>query len=338
MQIVLNPQVYFDLIVQPAFADIAPGATMYPDTMHLFTMVPNVSLANGMAIVDIFQKQNFLKRKDRSCQTTWSTVGTTGNRKLIISELYAATKFCQEEFYAGPLKDLRNQPEVFRNLAIEILRKGTRADMLTNAYFGDVTRAADAAKVYNWNSFDGIVTQIGKYITAGTIPAAQVMGALPSGALSPSDAVDILEEAFNKRSDIMEEVDESMLEFTVDRKLAEAYQAYLIATGIPSASGPNFLQNGIPVLNYKGIPLYVERTWNPILKALHAGTEAHMCILTMRGNFMFGMDKTYGGGANLDQASRLWYDEDDDVWRNKLHTTGGTEIVQPYGIVFGTTA
>lgn len=338
MQIKLNPQAVFELIVQPSFADLAPGATMYPDTLHLFTLVPNVSLANGMAIVDIFQKQNFLKRKDRSCETIWGTVGTTGNRKLTISELYAATKFCQEEFYVGTLADLRSQPEVFRNLAFDILKKGARADMLTNAYFGDVARASDSTKELNWNAFDGLTTQIAKYIALGTIPAGQVLGALPSGALTPSEAYDILNEAYNKRSDVMDAVDDSMLEFTVDRKLAEAYQDYLISTGIPSTAGPGLVQNGVPVLNFKGVPIYVEKTFNPVLKKLNSGTEAHMCILTMRGNMMFGLDRNYGGGANLDQAARLWWNEDDEVWKSKLHMTGGTEIIRPDGVVFGVTS
>lgn len=338
MRIALNPQKFYELIVQPSFADIAPGANMYPDTLHLFTMVPDVSLANGRSIIDIYQKQNFLKRRDRSCKTVWSTVGTSGTRKLIVSELYAATEFCQEEFYDGPLKDLRNQPEIFRNLSFDILKKGTRADIITNAYFGDVTRAADANKIYNWNSFDGIVANIQQGITDTLIPAGQVLSALPSGELTASDAYDILNEAYKKRSDVMEAVDEADLVFTVDRKLAEAYMDYLIATGVPSASGPAFIQNGIPVLNFKGIPIYVEKTWGPILKALNGGmNEAHMCLLTIRGNFMYGMDRTYGGGQNLDEAARIWYDEDDDIWKSKLYMTGGTQIIRPDAVVFGIT-
>jgi hypothetical protein len=337
MKIQLKPQAFYDLVLQPSFADIQPGATMYPDTLHLFEIVDNVSIANGMTMIDVFQKQNFLKRKDRSCKTVWSTVGTTANRKLTVTELYAATEFCQEEFYAGALSDLRDNPTVFRNLAFDILKRGTRMDMLANCWFGAVDRADDSTKTWNWNSFDGIVQKIAEYIADTTIPGAQVMTALPSGAITPLQAYTALQDAYDRRSELMASLDEMDLSFTIDRLFAEAYQQYLISTGVPSTAGPGLIQNGVPVLAFKGIPIYVEKTWNPILKALNAGTAAHMCILTISGNCVFGTDKSYGGGANLDQAVRLWYSEDDDVWKNKLHMVGGTQLRSPQHVVFGLT-
>ncbi len=338
MKIQLKPQAFYDLVVQPSFADIKPGDTMYPDTLHLFEIVDNVSLANGMSMIDVFQKQNFTRRKDRSCKTVWSQVGTTGSRKLTVTELYSATEFCQEEFYAGDLRDLRDQPEIFRNITFDILKRGTRMDMLTNVYFGDVSRADDANKVWNWNSYDGAVRKITEYIADSTIAAGQVMTALPSGSITPTQAYNALEDAYNRRTDIMDSMLEEDLAFTVDRKFAEAYQKYLIATGTPSNIAPMLLQNGIPVLNYLGIPIYVEKTWNPILSALNSGTEAHMCILTINGNFVFGTDKKYGGGANLDQAVRVWYSEDDDIWRMKQHMVAGVQMRAPQHTVFGITS
>lgn len=337
MKININPQAFFDLVVQPSFADIKPGDSMYPDTLHLFEIVDNVSLANGMSMIDVFQKQNFLKRKDRSCKTVWSTVGTTGSKRLTLTELYSATEFCQEEFYAGDIADLRHNPEIFRNITLDILTRGTRNDMLTNCYFGDVTRADDANKVWNWNSFDGVVRKITEYIADSTIPAGQVMTALPSGAITPTQAYNALKDAYDRRSDLMKTLPGFDLAFTVDLAFAEAYEEYLISTGIPSTSGPMLIQNGVPVMKFRGIPIYVETLWNPVLAALNGGTAAHMCILTINGNFVFGTDKKYGGGANLDQAVRVWYSDDDDVWKKKMHMTAGTQLRSPQHVVYGIT-
>jgi hypothetical protein len=337
MRITLSPQEYYDLVLQPAFADINPGASMYPDTLHNFRVVDNVSLVTGMSMIDVFQKQNFLRRKDRSCETVWSTVGTTASRKLTVSELVSATKLCQEEFYDGDLRDLRSQPKIFRDLTMGILTAGTRADMLVNCYFGSVTRADDPTKVWNWNSFDGIVQKIAEYIADGTIPAGQIMTALPSGAITPLQAYNALEEAYQKRSTLMKTLPGMVLEFTIDLAFAEAYEQYLISTGMPSTMGPTLIMNGIPALKYRGIPIYVENTFNPVLTALNGGTEAHMCILTIGNNFTFGTNKKYGGGANLDQAVRFWYDETDDVWRKKMHMVAGTQLRSAQHVVFGMT-
>lgn len=337
MKLTVTPQQFYELVVQPSFADIKPGDSMYPDTLHNFSIVDNVSLVNGMSMIDVFQKQNLLKRRDRSCKTVWSSVGTTGTRKLTVTELYSATEFCQEEFYAGDIKDLRERPEIFRNIVMGILQRGTRMDMLTNCYFGNVARPDDTNKVWNWNSFDGIVQKTAEYIADNVIPSSQVMSALPSGAITPLQAYNAFQDAYDRRSALMKTVMPGLLEFTCDLAMAEAYEQYLISLGIPSTDGPMLLMNGIPKLKFRGIPIYVETIFDPVLAALNGGTAAHMCFLTIGSNFIFGTNKNYGGGANLDQAVRVWYSEDDDVWRKKNHMVAGVEIRSPQHVVFGMT-
>jgi len=337
MRLELSPQAYYDLIVQPSFSDIPQGQTWYGDTMHLWRVIDNVSLVNGLSMVDVFKKQNFLKRKDRSCETVWSKVATTGARKLTVTEVYSATQYCQEEFYDGGLKDLRAKPEVFRNIVFDLLEEGDRMDMLTNNYFGDKDRADDPNGVWNWNTYDGVVVKIAEYNDAGVISDNQILGALPDGVISPTDAYNIFKEAFAKRTDLMKTLPELSLEFTVDQDLYDAYEQYLVSTGALTTNGVNLIMNGIPTLKFNRIPIYQEKSWNPILRALNGGTDAHMCILTISGQFTFGTNTTYGGGENLDQAVRVWYSKDDDVWKKKMDKVAGTQLRSPQHTVFGIT-
>lgn len=337
MKLTLDPAAFYDLIVQPSFADIEPGANNYPDTLNEWVVMDNVSLVRGQTMIDVFKKQNFLKRKERSCKTVWSTVGTTSNRKLVVDELYGAVEDCQEEFYEGCAKDFRDNPALFRQIAFNIFKGGIRMDALSNCYFGDVARADDPNEVWSWNKFDGIVVKIGEYIDDDTIPDAQVMDALPSGAITPAQAALALQEAYDKRSALMKTILETDLAFYVDQAFAEAYEAYLISTGVNTSVGVELLMNGVPSLKFKRIPIYVERTWNPILSALNGGDEGHMCILTIRGNFVFGTNTKYGGGKDLNQALRIWWSDDDEVWRTKMHMVAGTQLRSPQHVVFGTT-
>lgn len=336
--LIVKPAAFFELILQPSYADIAPDYTgAYSNTMSEWTLMDNVSLAKGARLIDIFKRQNFLKRKDRSCKTDYSKVAITGNRKLTVDELYGATEDCQEEFYADSMKDFRDQAPRFREITLGILKGGINVDVLCNSYFGDITRADDTTGVWSWNKFDGIFVKMAAYIADGTLPDEQVLAPLPSGVITPLQAYNALQAAYDAQSDLMQTLPDLEKAFYVDKRFAKAYERYLISTGNGSANSVMLIMNGVPVLQFENIPIYVEPMFNPILKALNGGTEAHAMILTISGNFTFGTDKTYGGGANLDQALRIWFSEDDDVWRTKMYMVGGTEIVYPQHIVVSAT-
>lgn len=327
----------FELLVQPMFADILPTFTgAYNGTLSEFQVMDNVSLSRGTPLVELFGKGNILKRKEASCKTDWSNVATSGARKITITELYGAVEDCQEEFYQGCLKDFREMSPKFRALILEYFRKIMYLDLAVNSYFGDVTRAGDTQNRYSWNAYDGIFTKIASYIITGRIPAGQHVS-IPAGDITPADAYALLQDMYDRQDEIMDTEADSNKAFYVNKKLAKAYERYLQSVGNGSCCGVEYIQNGIPTLSFEGIPIYVEPLWDSVLKALNGGTQAHAAILTLRGNFIFGTDKSYGGGPNLNQGLRVWWSDDDEVWRYKMYLAAGTELIAPQHMVVGTT-
>lgn len=336
-RLIISAEALYDIIIQPTFSGVDENFTgQFTGTLGEFTVDDNVSLAKGNPIIDIFSKRNILQRKDASCKTNWSQIAKGSSRKLIVDELYGAVEDCQEEFYRGCLADFRNQSPKFQQMILQFFKKALATDFASNAYFGDVTRAGDPQGNWSWNKFDGVFSKYAKYLSGGGDLKPVALSAIPQGSITGSEAYAIFDEAFKKQTAEMKGELLTNKAFYVSDSLAQALYDYYISIG-NNAGNIGYIEGGIPVLKFKGIPVFVEPTWDPILTALNSGVQAHALVLTIRGNFMFGTNKNYGGGANLDQALRVWWSEDDEVWRYKMHLTAGTEIASPQNSVLALT-
>lgn len=332
--LVVNSHALYELIVHPHFNDMMEGFTgYYNGTLGEFTVFNKVSLAKGTPIIDIFTKTNILQRKDASCKTNWKQVAKGSTRRITIDELYSAVEDCQEEFYVGCLKDFRNKNPKFREITLDFFKKITGMDIATNSYFGDVTRPENSE--FSLNKYDGIVTKYQKYITGANEYSPQVGTAIPSG-VTPAQAFAVFNDAFKRRTRVMRGSMKTDLGFYADEDLAMALSDYYASIGENNGQ-VGYYVNGIPTLRFKGVPIFVEETWNPILSELNGDDPAHLLIFTLRGNFIFGTNDEYGGGATMNQGLRIWWSEDDEVWRYKMHLAAGTEIASPQNTVISMT-
>lgn len=333
----VNPKAFHELIIMPQFADVLDdiGNVTQPSPEEGDWMIMD-NVVYERPIIELFGSQNVLKRRDATCKLIYSPVGRLGNRKIRTEKLYAATEDCQEEFYQGCFIDYENENfQMFFQNVMPILEKGVATDIYTNKYFGDISRAGDVNGIWSWNKFDGIFKYIQDYVDAGVIPTAQTF-TIAGGTLSTSDAATALATAYAKQDFVMKSMDPSDKAFYVDQELADAYWDYLITTG---SANPAFLQNrqnSVPMMSYRGIEIRVKQ-WDGILAALNGGTSAHVCILTLKGNFLYATDSSYGGGPRNNEAVRIWYSEDDMVWRRQIHLKAGTEIAAPQYIILGMT-
>lgn len=328
-KLIIDSHALYDLIIQPMFADIVPSFSgPYNGCLSEFTVVDNVP-AKGTPIIDMFSKGNIMKRRDNTCNVVWSKVATTGTRKLTVTEVYAATKTCQNEFYSGALKDFRSKNAMFRQMIVEYFQKIFRLDIATNSYFGDTTRAEDTTDTYAWNEYDGIFTHLANYIADGTIPSAQTI-AMPTGTISAATAYATIQSLVAKQDKILRTQPVTNKAIYCSQFFAEAYEDYLISAGVSGGGLVGMIQNGVPALKYKGIPVYIEPLWDDVLLTLNGGsTQKHAAVLTLRNNWIFGTNKEYGGGPDENEALVVWYSYDDDEWKYKIYGCFGTEIIAP---------
>lgn len=335
-RMIIDSQAVYDLIIQPIFADVLPTYSgPYSGCLSEFTVVDNISLAKGTPLIDFFGRQNIMRRRDNTCNVVWSKVADTSNRRIIIDEVYAATQVCQNEFYAGCLKDFRTNTGRFREMILMYFQKAFYMDLAVNSYFGDKTAIADTTGTYNWTSFDGVITHIGRYITLGTIPAAQTY-TMPTGSLTGTQAITALKAMHDKRDVVLRTQPITNQAFYVSQFFAEAYAEYLAASAITGGGIVGLMVNGVPSLNYKGIPIYVEPLWDNVLLTMNGGsTQKHLAVLTLRNNFVFGTNSSYGGGPEENRGLVVWYSYDDDVWKWKAYGAYGTELLAPKQVVIG---
>ena len=332
----VEPKAMHELIIMPQFGDVLDSetgqVTIPSDEEGDWQIMDNVVVSRP--ILDLFGGQNILKRRDATCKLIYSPVGRLGARHIRTVPLYAATEDCVEEFYQGAFEDYEQQNfDIFFENVMPILEKGLATDIYANKWFGDVSRPSDINGLWSWNKFDGVFTHIAGYIASGVIPAGQTFS-IPEGELTPTQAKDALQAAYNKQDGLMMFFDDDLKAFYVDKKLAVAYYDYLVQSGNTTIQQR---ADGTPVnMTFKGIKIKVKK-WDGILAALNGGTGAHAVILTLQGNFLYGADSKYGGGPRRNEAIRIWWSDDDNIWKRQIHLKAGTEIAAPQHIVFGIT-
>ncbi len=147
------PALSFHLsIIVPAFQDVLPKDGIYSGTLSEWTLMDNV--ATKRPILDIRRVKNILQRRDASCDLNYKKVMGVTARTVSTEELYAATNWCRQEFYQDSLKEFRNNDPLFADKILPFFLEAVRTDILSNAYFGDISRLPTAE--WSTNKYDGI--------------------------------------------------------------------------------------------------------------------------------------------------------------------------------------
>lgn len=330
-KLIVKSLAFYELLVKPHFADLIPDGP-YRGTLGEFTLMDDVS--SKRKIIDILGNRNILKRRDASCNIQFTPVAKGSPRVIEVDAIYGATLQCDNEFYQGCLQDFRDLNPRFRDYILSFFDKAIKADIDSNAYFGDITRPDDPSGVWSWNVFDGVFKKYGRYIKAGIIPANRAIN-LPSGAIAPIDAYNYLNYLFDNQDTLLKSLPPNLKAFYVSDGIFYGYHKYLQQIG--GAYNISLYSNNVPQLAFNGIALLLEPTWSSIMTGLNGGKEANAAVLTIRGNFIFATDKSYGEGPALNQALRVWYSDDDMVWKYALFMKAGTEVAMPEHTVMAMT-
>lgn len=320
----------FKVLLAPNFGDFLPDTGTYNGFFGEFAVMNDVK--ESRKIIDLTRYRNILKRRDASCKIVYEPVGAASMRRINVTELYGATQNCAEEFYQGCLTEWRNSDPVFLDNIGTFFRKAIREDMITNMYFGDITRAKVANDPWAVNEFDGVVTILQKYIAQGVIPSSQT-DTIPAGDISAANAKVYLEAMHAAQDEMLQLYPNSEKAFYIDQQWADAYEDYLIQTGATNGSAVNFVQDGITVRAYKGIPIIVNPIFAPVLRQTTGDASPHLGILTIRGNFIFATDSSYGEGPNLNEALKIWYDWNELSWKWLMFLKAGTQVFLPQHVV-----
>lgn len=323
---------FHELIVQPAFADIIPQGFPYRGTLNEFTLMDDV--VSKRPIIDIRRVQNILQRRDGSCDLNYKKVVGATTRQISVDEVYGATQFCRNEFYKGALKDWRAKDPVFGNKILPFFQEALAVDIASNSYFGDIDRVSAVNAAWSTNIFDGVFKWLKRYTTAGVIAAGQTM-AIADGtdfAGTPANAYNVIKGLYDRQTQLMYSFMDPQKAFYVSKEILRGYEDYLIAAGITNGYITD-VQTGLKTLAYKGIPIFEEPIWTPIITEIK-GSAGYAAVLTLRGNFVFATDKNYGEGEDGKTALEVWYEKKEMMWYYRMFLKAGTQIALPEFVVY----
>ena len=333
----IEPLAFHMAIVVPAFQDLVPAGGIYSNTLSEWTLMDSV--ATKSPIINIKRLKNIMQRRDKSCDINYKRVMGATVRQITVDEVYGATSVCWNEFYQEALRDFRAKDPVFQDKVMPFFEQAFITDLLSNAYFGDTTRLVTSTAEWSTNIFDGIFKWIKKYYAEGAIPSAQGSSLAQQDLRSnPSAAYAIIAGLYKNMPLLMQNMVSTDLGYYCTKSVADGYHDYLLALGNGDANTYSLYANGVKIMSYKGIPIFFEPVWEPILAEINGGPNYNACILTVRGNFVLGTDKTYGEGPNLDQAFRMWYSDEHMKWYYQQFARLGTQIALPEFVVFAVPA
>jgi hypothetical protein len=319
-----------EVLVLPQFADVIDenGNVLIPAAENNDWQVWD-DIPFQRNVIDIYGNKNLLKRRDATCKIIYSSLGRTSNRVITTEKVYIAAENCQQELYQGAFRDWESRSDVFREKALDLIQNAAGADIFSNKWFGWTARPANAS--WSINKFNGIWHWIAADVTAGTIPAGQTVDLGDAATFTDAEAYAGILAMIDAQDEIMSNMDDDMKTIHVDKNWYRQIWRYLISIGTMSAvdkagAAPD-------VLMVEGIKVKPKK-WNPIISSI-MGAAAHLGILTLDGNFIFGTDSKYGKGPNNDgPAMSVWYSQDDDVTRWELHLKAGTMLGAPgYAVV-----
>ena len=316
-----------EVIVMPHFGDVISenGEIIIPsDETGDWEIIDDVP--HSRDLINIFGNKNLLKRRDATCKVIRSSIGTVTARTIYTRKLYIAAENCQQELYQGAFRHWEGQQDIFQEKALEIIGNAVGTDMMSNKWFGKESRANNAT--WSLNKFNGIWHYYNAAITASTIPAAQT-ATIGAGEISEADAYDLIIEMIDKQDPILDGIDESDKAIYLDKKLAKKVWRYLVSVGQAS---PTAKADNMPKSFFVEDMELRTKKWTPFILELLSGgaTHGYAAVLTVKGNFVFATDKTYGKGPNNNgPALDVWYSQDDDVTRWEFHAKAGTELIAP---------
>jgi hypothetical protein len=324
-------QQFYEFIIAPQFADMAPDAQGYDGMLNEFTVMDNV--VGSRNIIDIRRHQNIMQRRDASCDIIYKNLFGATSRKITVEEVYAAVRFCRNEFYQGCLKEFRANDPFFGNKITPFFRAAVNTDLATNSYFGDVNRVAAANAAFSTDQFDGVFTWLKRYTTASVIPSAQTIQ-ISDGTdytTTPASAYAVIKALYDKQPQLMYSFTDAQKAFYVSKEIARGYEEYMIASGSGTTAYIDLLQNGVPnrrQLSYKSIAILEQPLWTPVISQIK-GSAGYAAILTLRSNFIWATDKSYGEGPDGTTAFEVWYDIDAMTWKWRYFLKAGTQIALP---------
>lgn len=334
--LVIDSLSFFEAVIQPAFADIIPAGFPFRGSLNEFTLMDNVPSSRN--IIDIRRTQNILQRRDASCDINYKKVVGASTRKISTEEVYGATQFCRNEFYKGCLKDWRAKDPLFAEKILPYFQGAINTDIASNAYFGDVDRIVASTAQWSTNVFDGVFKWMKTYINGGVIPSAQTasIGDGTDMIGTPTNAYNLLKSLYYKQPVLMNSFTDMQKAFYVSKEIRQGYEEYLVATG---ASGGNYavIESGIKAPLFKGIPVLDEPIWTPIITEIK-GSAGYAAVLTLRGNFVFATDSSYGEGEDGNTALEVWYEKKDMTWYYRIFMKAGTQIALPEFICIAMTS
>ncbi len=215
---------------------------------------------------------------------------------------------------------------VLKEIAAKIMLQGVQADFNRQLWFSNTASEVTSG---DYNLYDGIWASL-----QAKVPSTQVTVATYATNVSGEAAIAALEGVYGKATAELKELPKT---FYVSGQIADDYVAELTAKGVAPAYSD--LQNGIPTLSYRGIPIVVRRDWDTVLAndfgsvmtaSANLGDSATDAVYTTAAGARIALiaDGALVVGSDFEAANvENWYNQDEKQYRFRFGYNCGTVLL-----------
>lgn len=327
-------------MLEPVFVPESP--------LSSFALMPDVKYTKKMYTL---RKPGFILQQNTGCGWNASGTMTLEPETLHVGRLKSNIEQCTDEFFGSILE------ETVPGSGLDIEQMNSTPDGRT-IMAGLRKHIADATtdNIYrlawmNAYSNDGNTTVPTRYNTIlksvaddhvlrGILQLADYYEGLPNGttklsttysgsALTTTEVEALLKGLYENQPIELRNIPDNLKTFKVTTEVYYRWQEYLEAKGTEESH--RIQVNGMPFLTYRGIIMERQDIVEQELEDADQFniSDVHWAALTVQGNFVLGTDVN-----SLDNQVRVWFDEQDELWKYRTKFKMGMGIAHPELLIY----
>ena len=293
------------LFLVPFYRDLQPME------MDIFDVMTNV--VNKKRMMYAGTLGNFLRKKTECKFNASGSVDIT-ERTISVEIIKGETEECWADFQNSILMELRRKGNdlgdltgtVMHQIMLERMTQATANQVNELVFFGDMTSGNEET-----NLIDGLWTKL-----IPELEAHQKFPTLDSNSgtpLQPGEAIELLDAVYKSASNELKGTPEQDRRMIVSNNICEQLEEDMRANVAGDRMFVQLLENGRRLLRFRGIPIIPMLRWQNLYEKHVGVSDANLVLYTTVRNLVIATD-----AQDSMMEIRSWYNNEDDVVRNRL--------------------
>lgn len=304
---------------EKAFIEIFKPAFVSKNVSEHFDMMPGVNQKTLITLPE-FKTRGFRPYGAPRSTETISGQPTIGQKYVDPENMTARLHFHpQDSFHTAYSNnvDPRDTGSYYR-VFVEQMSHLIENDTIEVGWWGDKTLTSGTDYEF-FKSINGLWKRLEIGVASDGVERIDI-SAQNGSTMSSANAVSILKQIKDKQPNEMYAMPNARKIYRVTRTMYDAYSEYLKNLGTEEAH--RRIVDGYEVLMYDGLAIRAHAGWDKRLYETAGAANQHRAMLTVKDNLKVA-------GTSFGAGFKIWFSDDDDMWKSQSYLKMDTNYVHP---------